>query len=43
MIRELIDDQRRRQRDKEINNQKYTKIMKGEQHFIPSSKIKVVQ
>jgi len=41
LVRELIDDLRRRKRDQEINNQKYTKIMKGEQHYIPSSKIKV--
>lgn len=29
--------------DKEINNQKYTKILYGEQHYIPASKIKVVK
>ncbi|CAG7663738.1 unnamed protein product [Allacma fusca] len=41
LIRELIDDIRRRQRDKEINNQKYHKITREGQLFVPSSKIKV--
>lgn len=41
LIREAIDDFRRRRRDKEINGQKYTKISKGELTYIPSSNIKV--
>jgi len=42
MIREAVDDIRRRRRDKEINNQKYTKLNRGgHTTYIPSSKIKV--
>lgn len=41
LIREAIDDLRRRRRDKEINSQKYTRISRGELSYIPSSSIKV--
>jgi phospholipid-translocating ATPase len=41
LIREGVDDFRRRQRDKEINCQKYQRITKNQPTYIPSSSIKV--
>jgi phospholipid-translocating ATPase len=41
LIREGVDDFRRRQRDREINSAKYHKVTRGESCYIPSSDIKV--
>lgn len=46
IIREAVDDFRRYQRDKEVNSQKYSRLVKKPDgsvitEFVPSSKLKV--
>ena len=43
LCREAVDDFRRYKRDKEINNQKYYRLVKGfsTPELVPSSKLKV--
>ncbi|KAK7867266.1 hypothetical protein R5R35_000250 [Gryllus longicercus] len=41
ICREAVDDFRRHQRDKEVNSQKYRRLTKCRDEFVPSSKLRV--
>lgn len=43
MFREAVDDIRRHQRDKEVNSQKYRRLVRGKDtpELVPSSKLRV--